>query len=118
MYREYLSEIVGKLNAMHVKSAWHSYKNLPSDHCYTTYFVPLTKFNGDDLRAQCYDYTVLVAFFFRQFFDITNDGAIEREFEESVREYSKFKKTCGYDNIHDQFYTIYEFNFKEFFEED
>lgn len=115
MYREYLSEIRDKLTSLGIKAAWHSYKNIPDDHCYATYFVPQMSFDGSDERAEYYDYSVQAALFFRSFYDPAEDGAIEEAFEQSVREYAKFTRTSGYDADHDQFYTLYSFSFKEFF---
>ena len=116
MYREYLNEIVGKVQALKVKSAWHSFRNIPDDHCYATYFVPQMSFDGSDERAEYYDYPVQVALFFRGYFDPSTDGATEQSFEESVREYGRFTKTSGYDAANDQFYTMYNFRFKEFYD--
>lgn len=116
MYREYLAEIKDKMAALGIKTAWHSFKNIPADHCYGTYFVPQMRFDGSDERAEYYDYSVQAALFFKDFYDPVNDGETEEVFEESLREYPKFTKTSGYDAEHDQFYTLYNFEFKEFFE--
>ena len=118
VYREYLQMIVDIINDMGIKSAWHSFKNIPSDHCYATYFVPATEFAGHDLRAEYYDYTVEVGLFFRQYFKPGEDDLIERDFEERSRDFGSFSKTSGYDSGNDQFYTLYRFRFKEFFEGD
>lgn len=115
MYREYLSMITDILDGMDIKSAWHSFKNIPSDHVYATYFVPSMQFDGHDLNAEYYDYTIEVAFFFRGYFRTGVDDLIEQSFEEASRKFSHFTKTCGYDSSNDQFYTLYQFNFKEFF---
>ena len=115
MYREYLAMIRQSLDALGIKSAWHSFKNIPSDHCYATYFVPSMEFGGHDLRAEYYDYTVQVTLLFRDYFK-AEDTAIETAFEESVRDCGSFSKSCGYDSSNDQFYTEYTFKFKEFFD--
>lgn len=74
------------------------------------------RFDGSDERVEYYDYSVQAALFFREYYDPVNDGAMEESFEESVREYAHFTKESGYDAEHDQFYTLYSFSFKEFFD--
>lgn len=114
MYRESLEDIRAKLEALGIKYTWCAFLNIPSDHRYATYFVSDTSFDGDDLMAQYYEYSVQVVFFYKTYCD-DDDFAMEQAFEESVREFTPFSKKCGFDAENAQFYTVYKFSFREFF---
>lgn len=104
-----------KIDALGIKSDYCGFINIPSDHCYATYFISEVRFDGDDLCARYYEYSAQVIFFYKSY-QSEEDRAMEEAFEESVREYTPFTKQCGFDAENAQFYSVYKFGFTEFFQ--
>ena len=91
-----------------IKTAWHSFIQIPNAHRFGTYHVPETVFEGPDIIAgEKWTYGDL--FLFYKDAKTAEDTAIEEELEHDLRFAAKFKKTCGYDDEHELFYSRYSF---------
>lgn len=91
-----------------IKTAWHSFIQIPNEHCFGTYHVPETVFSGPDMIAgEKWLYGDL--FLFYKNAKTADDSALENELEYGLRSAAKFKKTCGFDDEHELFYSRYSF---------
>lgn len=91
-----------------IKTAWHSFIQVPSAHCYGTYHVPETVFDGPDIiTGEKWQYGDL--FLFYKDAKTSDDTALETALEHDLRFAAKFKKTCGFDDDHEVFYSRYSF---------
>ena len=112
--KDELTAILHILDDMGVRYRWHSWLNAPNAHMFATYFVPQTRYDGSDERAEYYDYTAVVTLWYRDQMD-SADFSAEENFEQAVRGAARFTKSCGFDSEHMLFYSQYNFQFKEFF---
>lgn len=118
MNKEYVEQIRGILDTLDIPYQWHSFLTVPANaHRFATYYIPKMSFDGDDLRAQYFDYTLDVNIFTRKYFK-DEDMEFEEQLEELFRDYGSFTKTSGYDSSNELFVSTYHFNFKEFFIEE
>ena len=91
-----------------IKTAWHSFIQVPGDHRYGTYHVPETVFDGPDIiTGEKWEYCDI--FLFYKSAKTADDSALEEELEHDLRFAAKFKKTCGFDDDHEVFYSRYSF---------
>lgn len=91
-----------------IKTAWHSFIQIPNEHRFGTYHVPETVFSGPDMMTgEKWQYGDL--FMFYRDAKTAEDTALEEELEHELRYAAKFKKTCGFDDEHGLFYSRYSF---------
>lgn len=96
-----------------IKTAWHSFIQIPNAHRFGTYHVPETDFDGPDLTAgEKWLYGDLYLFY--KDTKTADDTALEEELEQDLRAAAKFRKTCGFDDSHGLFYSRYSFLCHEF----
>ena len=112
-----LEELKTILTELKVPYRHHSWTTMPSAHRFATWFVPQMRFEGHDLRAEYYHYTVQISVFYRSFMDETDDFAFEESFEQACRDAGSWSKKSGYDNERDLFWSEYIFEFTELYEE-
>ena len=118
MNKEYVDQIRDILDSLNIPHQWHSFLTVPNSvRRFATYYIPSMSFDGDDLRAQYFDYTLDVHIFTRKYFK-DEDMEWEEGLEELFRDYGRFTKNSGYDSENELFISTYHFNFKEFFTEE
>lgn len=109
-----LGEIISILDALHIPYRMHSWTTMPQDHVFATWFVPEEEFDGHDLRAEYFRYTVEVYLYFRKYTN-GDDQELMESFEQECRGAGHYLKRSGYDNDKDLFWARYEFEFTELF---
>lgn len=96
-----------------IKTTWHSFIQIPNEHCFGTYHVPETVFSGPDMiTGEKWLYGDL--FMFYRDAKTADDAARETQLEHALRFAAKFRKTCGFDDSHGLFYSRYSFLCHEF----
>lgn len=111
---ENLSQVLEILDDMSIPYRYHSWLNIPSAHCFATWFVPSEKFDGSDMLAMYEDYVVEIAFYYKDK-KTDADFANERAFENECRGAGRYSKSNGYNSENALFTTLYTFTFKEFY---
>lgn len=111
-----LEELKAILTELKVPYRHHSWTTMPSAHRFGTYFVPETRFEGHDLRAEYFSYTAKIYIFYRKYMD-DEDFTFEESFEQACRDAGHFTKKSGYDDERDLFWSEYVFAFQEYYEE-
>ena len=108
-----LDIFLGFAEENNIKTAWHSFIQIPNAHRFGTYHVPETDFDGPDLTAgEKWLYGDLYLFY--KDTKTADDTALEEELEHDLRAAAKFRKTCGFDDSHGLFYSRYSFLCHEF----
>jgi len=96
-----------------IKTAWHSFIQVPNVHRFGTYHVPETNFDGpDEICGEKWEYGDI--FLFYKDAKTADDTALEEELEHDLRFAAKFRKTCGFDDEQGLFYSRYSFLCHEF----
>ena len=91
-----------------IKTAWHSFIQIPNEHRFGTYHVPETVFSGPDMiTGEKWLYGDL--FMFYRDAKTADDTALETQLEHDLRFAAKFRKTCGFDDERGLFYSRYSF---------
>lgn len=108
-----LKQILEILDAKGIRYKYHSWVNIPTDHCFATWFVPSEKFDGADLQNFYEDYTLQIALFYKKSKD-TADFENECAFEDELRGAGVFSKLCSFDNSNELFTSVYTFEFRQF----
>ena len=91
-----------------IKTACHSFLQIPNEHRFGTYHVPETVFSGPDMMTgEKWLYGDL--FIFYRDAKTADDTLLEGQLEHDLRFAAKFKKTCGFDDEHALFYSRYSF---------
>ena len=91
-----------------IKTKWHSFIQIPNDHCFGTFHTPETLFDGADLIVgEKWVYGDVYLFFRGDKTD--SDMQLETALEYRFRRAAKFRKICGFDDENGLFYTRYAF---------
>lgn len=107
-YTEILSEFTAIAEDYKFPVTWHSFIQIPPSHCFGTYCVPETHFDGADMIAMYKHESAEFVLFFKDGKTET-DFEIEKEFEIAVCPAGEFDKKCGFDSTNGLFYTVYTF---------
>lgn len=107
-----LNDILDIVRSFKVRLEWHSYRAVPSAHCFATWNIPRSEFDGADEMVFQKHYPLEVTFFYREN-KTEGDFSLENKFEQAVREAGDFTAVYDYDSERDLFYTQYVFRFTE-----
>lgn len=96
-----------------VPVAWHSFIQIPTSHCFGTYNIPQSVFDGADEYAMYKEETIELSLFYRGS-KTESDFGIEEELEQALRPCGQFLKKTGYDSNNELFYSTYVIECHEF----
>ncbi len=101
--KELFIEILDKHNIPH---QWHSFIQLPNVHCFGTYHIANTDFDGADEIAMYRHDTVNLCLFYKDT-KTESDNELETETEEELKPIGEFSKKYLFDSDRGLFYTVY-----------
>lgn len=85
---------------------WHSFIQLPKDHCFGTYCIAETEFDGADEMCFYRHDTVNLCLFYKDT-KTDNDNSLETEIEDELKPVGAFSKKYLFDSANGLFYTVY-----------
>lgn len=89
-----------------VPHCWHSFIQLPKEHCFGTYHIAETEFDGADEMAMYRHDTVNLCLFCKDA-KTDDDCKLETEIEEELKPVGSFSKKNLFDGDNGLFYTVY-----------
>lgn len=107
-YDELKDTFTGILDKKGIPRTWHTFIQIPSAHCFGTYSISESDFDGaDEIAMYRHDTIILCLFYHNRKTD--DDFALEEELEEAVRPAAEYTKRNCFDSANGLFYSVYTF---------
>lgn len=107
-YDELKAVFTGILDKQNIPHTWHSFIQIPKNHCFGTYNISEADFDGADLVAMYRHDTISLCLFYHDG-KTDEDFALEEELEEAVRPAAEYSKRNYFDSQNGLFYSVYTF---------